>query len=183
MTRAQLRIVPVAAGAQRVDLVESIRRAEPGAEPRLYAAFGPRVQHLAGRYGRFGRVAAELRSEVMLRVLTTIRSGRVSAGELLAGFVLKTARDVIREFARQLNRRAGPVQAQVSSVDADARAVGALREAIQGFGDTDCAFLRMHYYEDLPHREIARRLGVGVERVRRIESRTLAEFHAAYGGR
>ena len=41
-------------------------------------------------------------------------------------------------------------------------------------------FLRMYYYEELPKEEIARKLGIKVERLRLIKSRALQQFREIY---
>lgn len=121
----------------------------------------------------------------MLRVLQTIRDGRLRSAGALPAFVLQTARNVIHELLRQ-NGRFVPLpegcpepQAPAANPE-DPGAIRALAVAIERLGARDRAFLRMHYYDNLPRLEIARRLGVHEDRVRLIKSRALQRFREAY---
>jgi RNA polymerase sigma factor (sigma-70 family) len=165
--------------------VERIRRRETTAEAYLYEQYGPRVRYLAWRVLRSSAHGDDVRSETMLRVLQTIRDGRLRSPGALPAFVLQTARHVIQELLRQEGRfvplpddAAEPLAPFVEPDDPGA--TRALVQAIGHLGARDRAFLRMHYYEELTRVEIARELGVAEDRVRLIKSRALQRFREAY---
>lgn len=168
-----------------VELVERIRRRDTTAETSLYEQFGPRVQYLAWRELRSSAQGDDVRSETMLRVLQTIRDGRLRSPGALPAFVLQTARHVIHELLRQNGRflpmpEDRPEPSAPVSEPQDPGEARALAKAIERLGARDRAFLRMHYYDELPRAEIARRLGVEEDRVRLIKSRALQRFREAY---
>jgi RNA polymerase sigma factor (sigma-70 family) len=182
---APVNVVPPA-DAELRDLVDQIQRGDAAAETRFYERFGPRVQYLAWRELRSPMHADDVRSESMMRALVAIREGRLRSPAALPAFVLQTARNVIREFARRDRRfvsldEPGSAEPQAAPIEpADPGAVRALRVAIDGLGARDRAFLRMHYYDELPRVEIARRLGITEDRVRLIKSRAIQRFREAY---
>jgi RNA polymerase sigma factor (sigma-70 family) len=168
-----------------VELVERIRRRDTTAEAALYEQFGPRVLYLAWRELRSSASGEDVRSETMMRVLQAIRDGKLRSPGALPAFVLQTARHVIHELLRQ-NGRFVPLPDDRPDPPApvaephDPGEARALAKAIQQLGGRDRAFLRMHYYDELPRAEIARRLGVEEARVRLIKSRALQRFRDAY---
>lgn len=167
--------------------VERLKQREAGAEELFYERFGARVSYLARRELRSSIEADDVRSETLMRVIGAIRDGKLRAAEALPSFVLQTARNVIRERMRQTRRfvpiaepgeAREPASPQVEP--ADPAAAAALATALGQLNPRDRAFMKMHYYDDLPRDVIARRLGVDEARVRLVKSRALQRFREAY---
>ena len=167
-------------------LVERIRRRDPEGDILLYERFGARIDFLARQLLRSDALADDVRSETLVRVLKAITEDRLRTPDALPGFVLQTARNVVRERQRQAGRHVPiesvPERAAQAGFDRtfDPLAVRALKVAAAALGPRDRAFLRMYYVEELPRQEIARRLGVAEARVRLVKSRALERFRVAY---
>jgi RNA polymerase sigma factor (sigma-70 family) len=170
-------------------LAEAIRRGDPDAESQLFARFGRRVYVVALHALRSPFAADDVRSETMLRVTKALREGRLREPDALPGFVLQTARNVIREQRRQGRRTVSLDDPESSVLEPVAHdvpeaiepaVVEAVRRATHTLGERDRLFLRFHYYDELPRDEIARRLGISEDRVRLIKSRALQRFREAY---
>ncbi len=171
------------------EIAERIRQGDASAERLLYERFERRIHFLAMRELRSSFGADDVRSETMLRVIRALRDGRLQVAEALPGFVLQTAKNVIREQRRYDRRHVALAEpdgtlpdppAPEPPEDVDRHVVAALRTAIDTLKGRDRAFLRLHYFDELPRAEIARRLGVSEERVRLVKSRALQRFRDAY---
>jgi RNA polymerase sigma factor (sigma-70 family) len=169
-------------------LVERLKTGDADAEQEFYERFGARVAFLARRELRSPVEADDVRSETMMRVLKSVRDGRLRAAEALPSFVLQTARNVVRERARQTRRfvpigePGSPDEPAAAEVELpDPGAAAALNTAMSSLNERDRAFLRMHFYDELPRDVIAARLGITEERVRLVKSRALQRFREAYG--
>jgi RNA polymerase sigma factor (sigma-70 family) len=167
--------------------VECLQRRDAAAEADFYARFGPRVAYLALREFRSSIEADDVRSETLVRVLGAIRANKLRVPEALPSFVLQTARNVIRERLRQTRRfvplaEPGDTREPAAPViePPDHAAAAALTLALSELNARDRAFMKMHYYDDLPRDVIARRLGIDEERVRLVKSRALQRFREAY---
>lgn len=178
---SELRTASTSAG-----LVDRVRRGDTSAETELFERFAARIHIVARRELRSSSAADDVRSETMLRVIRNLRDGRLREPEALPGFVLQTARNVIREQARQDRRVVALDTSDVAHEPsafvepADPLAAAALRQAVASLAARDRAFLRLHYYQELSREEVARRLGISEDRVRLVKSRALDRFRRAY---
>jgi RNA polymerase sigma factor (sigma-70 family) len=170
-----------------VQFVERLKRQDAEAQADFYDRFGARISYLARRELRSAIEADDVRSETLMRVMQTIRDGRLRSAEALPSFVWQTAKNVIRERARQTRRfmpiaepgsAAEPAAPEVDLPDPGASA--ALNVALAAMSDRDREFLRLHFYEEQPREVIAERLGISPERVRLIKSRAILRFREAY---
>jgi RNA polymerase sigma factor (sigma-70 family) len=168
-------------------LVERLKQGDAAAEALFYERFGARVSYLARRELRSSIEADDVRSETLMRAISAIRDGKLRAADALPSFVLQTARNVIHERMRQTRRfvpLAEPGDAREPASPAveppDPMAAAALTTALSQLNARDRAFMKMHYYDDLPRDVIARRLGVDEARVRLVKSRALQRFREAY---
>jgi RNA polymerase sigma factor (sigma-70 family) len=178
-----------AADIDTATLVAGLRRGDADAETALFERFSRRIRLVALRYLRSGPAADDVQSETLLRVIRALRDGKLREAAALPGFVLQTARNVIRELARQDRRfvsldepDAGLPEPAAPIPDDPVEPVvaAALRVAAGQLGARDRLFLRLHYCDELPRAEIARRLGISEERVRLVKSRALQRFRDAY---
>lgn len=170
------------------EIVKEIREGRRSAESVLYDRYAARVYYLALRNLGVREDAEDVRGETFLRVLRAIRGGRLEVPAALPGFILETARNVLRERVRTGSRViygdadaiARLPGAAVDSVPADPFSIRAIEETLDGMRPREKAFLRMYYYEELSKEEISRRLGIKEERMRLIKSRALRRFREAY---
>jgi len=163
-------------------LVADIQRGDAAAEAALYHRYSSRVYYLAVAELRCREQAEDARSETFLRVLQSIRAGRLRSAEALPSFVLSTTHNVVREFRRD-ERRVEPLADRDPEDDwkpADSHVQQAIEKVIRRLKPREREFLRMYYYEELPNEEIARRLGIKEERLRLIKSRALKRFREIY---
>jgi len=176
-----------AVATQDAELVARIRRGDTVAETTLYEKYSNRIHYLALRQLRSPADAEDVRAETFLRVLEAIRSDRLRTPEALASFVWSTAKNVIRECARQHGREHIEIENleedeahSYEPVFLDPPAIRAVQTVVGRLKPREQAFLRMYYYEELSNEEIAEQLGIKEERLRLIKSRALKRFRELY---
>ncbi len=170
------------------DLVQSIQGGHTEAEAALYEKYSARVYYLALRESRCHADAEDVRAETFLRVLRAIRNNHVRSSAALASFILSTARNVLHELfrRRQTEQRAAadpadePALPSQEELFLDSGVRRAIQQTILRLRPREQDVLRMHYYEELPKDEIARRTGIAAERIRLVKSRALKRFREAY---
>jgi RNA polymerase sigma-70 factor (ECF subfamily) len=171
------------------ELVVDIQNGLTQAEAALYEKYSAKVYYLALRQSRSPHDAEDVRAETFLRVLQAIRGNQIRAAGALPGFILGTTRNVLRElFARR--QQAGDGSAELAAIDLavpsheelflDAEVQQAIERTIVKLKPRERDLLRMHFYEELPAEEIARRSGIARERVRLVKSRALKRFREVY---
>jgi RNA polymerase sigma-70 factor (ECF subfamily) len=116
--------------------------------------------------------AEELTQEVFVRLL---RRPSADPVESLEGFVFITAGNLLKDYYRARSRRrdtqsldglelGSPALNPAKEVE-DSQAVGVLLGAIQALPPKCRAVFVMHRFDEVPHTEIARRLGITVSMV------------------
>jgi len=171
-----------------VDLVDHIQKGLRESEAALYERYSAKVYYVALRGSRSPQDAEDVRAETFLRVLQAIRGGQLRSPSALPSFILGVTRNVLLElYARR--RHAGDTEAADA---ADLRAPShersffneelrqAIKETIDRLKPRDRAVLRMHFFDELPTEEIARRVRIQPERVRLVKSRALERFRTIY---
>jgi RNA polymerase sigma-70 factor, ECF subfamily len=166
-------------------LVARIGGGDQAAVAVLHERFAARVYFIALREMRSPADAEDVRNETLTRVLDAIRNRRLTTPAALPGFVVSTARNVMREFSRQV-RRAEPILdrdfvSNSTPFPLEHEARQAVEMVIRRLKPRERTFLRLFYYDELPKEEISRQLGVPEERLRLIKSRALKSFRAMYG--
>jgi RNA polymerase sigma-70 factor (ECF subfamily) len=166
------------------DLVRLIQNGDSAAGGELFQKYGPRIFYLALRDLRSRTDAEDVRAETFLRVLTAIRLRRVETPEMLSSFIHGTARNIVLETLRSPLRAAGREVPDSGGPEPDPmldeEVTVAVQSALARLKPREREFLRLHYYEELPKEEIARRIGVDEARVRLIKSRALKSFRDMY---
>jgi RNA polymerase sigma-70 factor (ECF subfamily) len=171
------------------ELVVDIQNGLTQAEAALYEKYSAKVYYLALRQSRCPHDAEDVRAETFLRVLLAIRGNQIRSAAALPGFILGTTRNVLRElFSRR--QQAGDSAADLATTDLavpsheklflDAEVRQAIEQTIVRLKPRERDLLRMHFYEELPPEEIARRSGIARERVRLVKSRALKRFRQVY---
>ncbi len=181
-------------GEQRVsapsdtELVESIQSGHTQAEAVLYEKYSARVYYLALRESRSPQDAEDVRAETFLRVLQAIRGNSLRSAASLASFILGTTRNVLHELFLRRRQAGNTVQPEAvelampsqEELFLDSEVRQAVERTIVRLKPREQELLRMHYYEELPTHEIARRAGIAPARVRLVKSRALKRFGEVY---
>lgn len=170
------------------ELAVGVAGGDAAAESSLYEKYSGRVFYLALSEGHPRDDAEDIRAETFLRVLQSLREGRLRKPESLASFIVGIALNVMREHRRRragadaLTEREEEIAGGESPEDAflDKEAARSIAEVAARLKPRERQFLRMYYYEELPKEEIARALGVRQERLRLIKSRALKSFRLIY---
>lgn len=171
------------------DLVLSIAGgANTQAEAALYRRFARRIE-LYGIRHLGSRVAAEdLVQQVMLRVLTAIREGRLENPASLPSFVLGTCRNVTWDTRRaQLRQRAieremALFEAEVDPPSITESDVRRLMGCMGRLPEREALIVRMTFLEDRGLDEMAERIGASSGNVRVIRHRALAKLATCLEG-
>ena len=170
------------------DLAAGVRQGDATAEAALYERFSARIYFLALGELRSKEDAEDVRAETFLRVIQSLRQGKLRSPDALPSFVVGIALNVIREQIR-LKRKVQQLdgselklagEQSPESVFLDEETGRAVREVAEKLKPREREFLRLYYYEELPKEEIARSLGIKEERLRLIKSRALKSFREIY---
>lgn len=171
-----------------MQLVADIQNRITQAETALYERYAAKVYYLALRELRSRHDAEDARAETFLRVLQAIRGNQLRSAAALPAFVVGTTRNVVREFFSR-RQRAGnaadsaEIELAVPSHEKlflDNEVRKAVEATIVRLKQRERDVLRMHFYEELPAEEIARRSGIARERIRLVKSRALKHFREVY---
>jgi RNA polymerase sigma-70 factor (ECF subfamily) len=135
-------------------------------------------------------LAEEVAQETLARALVALRDGRrCGPPRSLQAYVRGIAHNVIaatirdRSHTRRFLESYGPTQARppgALEVLVAAERAERVRSALRQLSGADRQILRLCYYEDLPSREVARRLGQPGPRVRKRKSRAVARLRRVY---
>jgi RNA polymerase sigma-70 factor, ECF subfamily len=171
-----------------MQIVADIQKGQTQAEAELYRKYHARVYYLALRESRSTHDAEDVCSETFLRALQAIRSSELRSPSALPAFILGTTRNVLYELfsrRRQAGQTTDPEDADLSlpsheKLFLDSEVQRAIEQTIGRLRPRERDMLRMHFYEELPAEEIARKFGIARERVRLVKSRALQHFRAIY---
>lgn len=132
--------------------------------------------------------AEEAVQETLARIVAILREGR-SVPENLAAFTCGIARHVIADVHRARGRAAGGAERIENLPHAGPDPLLALvsreekrrvREALARVPEADREILRLAFYEGLPSRDIAERLGEPGDRVRKRKQRAIERLRRAF---
>jgi RNA polymerase sigma factor (sigma-70 family) len=160
-------------------LAERIRDGDHAAEEELVARFYRRVLLVAQVRLRDDQAARDVAQEVMLGVLRGIRSGRLNSHDHLPGYVLGTARNLINTAFRARRAEGQSLEAVVDRAATPSEAaelheqVDLVRLTLDELDPIDRAILGLTLVEGMKPGEIAARLGMKGELVRKRKSRAL----------
>ena len=173
------------------DLVVGVEQGDKFAEDQIYRKYSDRLYFLALSELHSREDAEDVRSETFIRVIQAVRQGKLRKPEALGSFVVGIALNVIRELRRQRfgvesledNDLNVPVEASPEKAFLDQEVSSSIAETVKHLKPREREFLRMYYYEELPLPTIAAALGIKLERLRLIKSRTLQRFRKIYQNR
>jgi RNA polymerase sigma factor (sigma-70 family) len=168
-------------------LAERIRNVDPHAESELAQRFCGRVFALALVRTRDREAARDLAQEIMLAVLGALREGRLRDHDGLTGYIYATARNQVNSFLRTRRIERDTASMQAPALDQldpektfeDAERLRSALRAIEQLGPADRQILRLTLVEGLQPREIAVRLGLKPEVVRKRRSRAVRRAREA----
>jgi RNA polymerase sigma factor (sigma-70 family) len=166
-------------------LLRRIREGDAAAEEELVARFERRVHLIA--LARIGdpEAARDLAQESLLGVLTALRAGRLEDEERLVAYLHGTVRNLCNNFLRARRRRpqlvalpelSGDEDPEADCTQAERREI--VRRALVGLPASEREVLLLTLVEGLKPREIAARLGLGLEVVRQRKSRALRKVRS-----
>jgi RNA polymerase sigma-70 factor (ECF subfamily) len=166
------------------ELVVNIQNGQTESEAALYGKYSAKVYYLALRESKSPQDAEDVRAETFLRVLQAIRGRQIRSAASLPAFILGVTRNVLRELyvhRRRSNEAIQPEDADLAAPShehlfLDEEVQAAIQNTIQRLKPRERAVLHMHFYEELPTEEIARRTSIAPERVRLVKSRALKHF-------
>jgi RNA polymerase sigma-70 factor (ECF subfamily) len=167
-------------------LADRIRGGDTSAEDELVVRYRQPVYAVAVARTRDPEAAKDLTQEILLAVLEALRAGRLEEVERLSAFVQGTARNRINthlaNLYRERERPAPPPAAAVATPDEcyeeNERAV-VVRQALRRLDPKDRKILLFTLVDGLKPGEIAARLGISSERLRKRKSRALQRIKQA----
>jgi len=162
-----------------VSLADRVRGGEEGAEEEFVIRFHRRVYVMALARTRDPEVAEDLAQEAMLGVLQGLREGRLIDGEKLSGYVRGAAKNLINNHFRVRGRTTveGVIpEREVGQDDpeqlvAERENLEIVERALAELKPDDREILRMTLVDGLKPGEIAARIGLTSEVVRKRKSR------------
>jgi len=174
----------VAADISMENCAERIERGDPEAEEWLIQTFYGRIYALAVVRTRDREVAQDLTQEIMLAVLQALRRGNLHHRSSLPGYVYATARNCVSYYFRTRKLETGiPEQGLADRLLPDPEESFHAKErkqivvkAISALGTSEQRILRLTLVEGLKSGEIAERLGLKSEVVRKRKSRAIQKL-------
>ena len=171
-----------------VQIVADIENGLTQAEAELYRKYQAKVYYLALRESGSTHDAEDVCAESFLRVLQVLRAKELRSPAALPAFIVGTTRNVLHELfshRRQAGKTTDPEDADLSlpsheKLFLDSEVQQAIKATIDRLKPRERDMLHMHFYEELPAEEIARRFGIARERVRLVKSRALRHFRDVY---
>jgi RNA polymerase sigma-70 factor (ECF subfamily) len=166
------------------ELFANIQNGQSESEAALYERYAAKVYYLALKESKSPQDAEDVRAETFLRVIQAIRGNQVRSAASLPGFILGVTRNVLRELYVRRTQSGNTISPETAGLAApshervflDQEVQLAIRRTIERLKPREQAVLRMHYYDELPTEEVARRVGIAPERVRLVKSRALKHF-------
>jgi RNA polymerase sigma-70 factor (ECF subfamily) len=170
------------------ELSETVLEERSGAENEFVRHFHDRVFLLALVRTGDREAARDLAQETMLAVIRNLRDGRLLDAEKLPGYVCGTARNLINNYLRSRSRRpeGGPPSEELPAPDCQleveqSERVSLARRAIAELQPADRLILLLTLVDGMKPGEIAERLGLSSEVVRKRKSRALDRAREVLG--
>jgi len=177
----------MAPGSPTEDIAERIRRGDLAAEGTLVESYYGRVFAMALVRTGDRELARDLAQEIMLAVLCALREGRLNDPSGLTGYICATARNRVSYHFRHRKPEVSTPLPEVTAshlpdpeecFQSEERRQLVLR-AITHLRPAEQKILRLTLVEGLKSGEIAERLSLKPEVVRKRKSRAIAKLHEA----
>jgi RNA polymerase sigma-70 factor (ECF subfamily) len=162
-------------------LADRIRDGDSTAEDEFVACFYGRVLLMARVRLRDDQAALDLAQEAVFGALRGLREGRLNNHDQLSSYVYGTARNLINNHFRRsdppssavTDRLPGPDRTELLALETERREQ--VRHALEGLNPVDRAILGMTLLEGMKPGEIASRLDMKPEVVRKRKSRAVSK--------
>jgi len=170
-----------------LQLAERIRARDTAAEEELFGIFHKRVRGFVVARTRDAALADDLAQEVIWSVIRALRDAKVQQAAGLPAFVLGTARNMLADRLRERGRnRTEPLTEDMETSiaappAADFERHHSARQAIQRLDPHERAVLLLGLVDGLGPEEIAERLNITPESVRKRKSRALRRLSEMRG--
>ena len=172
--------------AEGHSLAERIHGGDPNAEEELVKRYRPGVYAIASARLRDREAAGDVSQEVLLMVLEALRAGKLREVGRLTAFIHSTARNRINTYLANLyterNRPPLPDAPPVVTPEErfeESQRQSVVRQALGRLNPRDRKILLLTIVDGLKPREIAVRLGISPERLRKRKSRALQRVRKA----
>lgn len=169
-------------------LAKRVRDGDGASETELFELFHRRVFVMMLGRTRNHETARDLAQQTMIGVLCSLRDGKLREADRLPAYVLGTARNVVNNFlrARHLRPEAAPLPDDVAVPDGQEDLEHAeheflARRALSTLAPGDRLILLLTLVDGLKPGEIAARLGLSSEVVRKRKSRAIERVRAVLG--
>jgi RNA polymerase sigma-70 factor (ECF subfamily) len=166
-----------------VDLPKRIASGDRGAESELVEFFARPIYALISARLHDSERARDLTQDVLLAILSALRAGRLREEEALHGFVLATARNHVFTHFRERSRepRMEEVSPELTAPRIEDRLeakerMEILRKALRRLSADEREILRLTTIDRLAPDQIAARLNLAPEAVRKRKSRALKKL-------
>lgn len=165
-----------------------VRPPEDGAEEELVRLYHDRIRLMAYLRTRDREAARDLAQETMLAVIRNLRNGRLLDPDKLPNYVSGTARNLINNYLRVRRRRPedGPPSEDLPAPDSEPEVEQSerrflARRALARLRPEDRLILLWTLVDGLEPAQIAERLGVSPEVVRKRKSRAVERAREMLG--
>ena len=174
------------------DYLQRLKAGDAATERHFASYFDPLIRIKAIKAGpQSARAAEDIRQETLLRVIESVRDGKVEHPERLGAYVLAVCHNVIREWFRgdrrltQLPEETSEVPSGSISVEVDMLAEERktqVKQALGELGVKDRELLLRICYKDQDKDDICREFGVTREYLRVLLHRARVRLRSAMGG-
>ena len=168
---------------EELSLAERVRGGDADAEEELVERYHRPVYAIAAARLRDHEAARDLAQEILLMVLEALRAGKLREVDRLSAFVHITTRNRINThltgLLRERNRPPVPEASPVVTPEEryeQAQRQAVVRQALVRLDPHDRKILLLTLVDGLKPREIAARLGIPPERLRKRKSRALEKM-------
>ena len=167
-------------GSYAVALVDRIGRGDPSAEEQFVKRFRPRILSLVIAHTRHSSDAEDLTQDVLLAVLHALRQGNLNEGAKLSAYIIGTTRNIVSNYFRKNKAQrldTEEIQAPKTSLPdwqtAELERRRLVGNAFRLLSQADQQILLLTLHRGLKPAEIAVRLGLSPEVVRKRKSRAI----------
>jgi RNA polymerase sigma-70 factor (ECF subfamily) len=162
-----------------------IRDGEPGAEDELVERYRQPVYAVAAARTRDPEAARDLTQEILLGVLRALREGRLEDADQTTPYIYGVARNRINTHLANLYRDraaplppAAPPESTPEDLYEESERWDLVRRALERLKPQDRKILLLTLVDGLKPAEIAARMGISSERLRKRKSRALQKVRS-----
>jgi len=168
------------------DLAGRVAEGDRDAEAEMCRRMGPRVHLYGMRHLRSSSAADDLVQQVLLKLLESLRAGRLRDQGKLIQFVMGTCRMTVLDLRRTARRQEQLLQQFGADLVPEPPPVpriddGRLARCVQALKERERSVVVLTFYDEQSAGETARSLGLSEANVRVIRHRAIKALHACMG--